>query len=93
MDVLLRRGVETTQGVLCVFTKQARVYLAIEQRVYQLDQLILVGTNSTKLILHFAGGACEVIIFNESETITLKFAEMFRTWLRPFVRALCIDVL
>ena len=93
MDVLLRRGVETTQGVLCVFNSQAREYLAIGQRVYQLDQLTLVGTNSTKLILHFAGGACEVISFNESKTTTLKFAELFRTWLRPFVRAQCIDVL
>lgn len=97
MEGLLRRGIETTsKKVIRLFELQAHAYLEVGHKVYRLDHLILVGTNRTKLILHFAGGRYEAIIFNKSEATTFKFAKHFRAWLQkkhPVVRARHVDVL
>lgn len=95
MDDLLRKGIETMNEVLRIFTVQDRTYLAIGRRIYNLDHLILVGTNHTQLILHFVGGRHEAIVFNKSESTTAKFTSYFRKWLEkyPSVRAKHVDVL
>ena len=97
MEGLLRRGIETMSNkVIRVIELQAHPYLAVGHRVYRLDHLILVGTNRTKLILHFVDGRYEAIIVNKRESTTFRFAKHFRAWLQkkyPVVRARHVDVL
>ena len=95
MDELLRKGIETMNEVLRIFTVQDHTYLAIGSRIYNLDHLILVGTNHTQLIRHFVGGRYEAIVLNKSKSTTAKFTSYFREWLEkyPNVRPKHVDVL